>query len=63
MVSSTDSDLSTLINKIREDTPAVIDIHTVDQAVHYASNLSAIQVGEALLKQTAMLLPDIYDFF
>ena len=63
LVSSTDSDLSTIINKIREDTPAVIDIHTIDQAIHYASNLSAIHVGEALLKQTAMLLPDINNFF
>ena len=46
VVSTTDSDLSTLINKIKENTPAVVDVHTVDQAVHYASNLSAIQLAK-----------------
>lgn len=63
VVDSTDSDLSTLINSIKEDTQTIIDIHTVDQALHYASNLSAIHVGEALIKQRAMLLPDVYEFF
>ena len=59
LVSSTDSDLSTIINKIREDTPAVIDIHTIDQAIN--QTYQGYPCGEALLKQTAMLLPDIYD--
>ena len=61
-ISSTDSDLSTLIINIRIDTPAVVNIHTLDQAIHYSSNVAAIEVGEALLKQTAILLPFIISF-
>ena len=62
-VHSTDSDLHSLLDKIQRDTPVFSDINTVDQAVQYASNKVAIQVGEALLKQTALLLPSIYQEF
>ena len=37
------------------------DINTLDQAVSYAALHSAISAGEALLKQNALLLPDVYD--
>ena len=59
-VHSTDVDLRLLIAKIQLDTPIASDVHTLDQAIHYTSNTLAIEVGEALLKQTALLLPSIY---
>lgn len=62
-VHSTESDLRSLLDNIQRDTPVFSDINTVDQAVQYASNKVAIQVGEALLKQTALLLPSIYEEF
>ena len=62
-VHSTDSDLGSLIDRIKQDIPEVSDIQTLDQALTYASTFSAIQVGEALLKQTAVLLPSVYKVF
>ena len=62
-VHSTDSDLVSLIDRIKQDIPEVSDIQTLDQALTYASTFSAIHVGEALLKQTAVLLPSIYEVF
>ena len=62
-VHSTDVDLHLLIAKIQLDTPIASDVHTLDQALHYPSNTLAIEVGGALLKQTALLLPCIYEKF
>ena len=62
-VHSTDSDLGSLIDRIKQDIPEVSEIQTLDQALTYASTFSAIQVGEALLKQTAVLFPSIYEVF
>ena len=62
-VHSTDVDLRLLIAKIQLDTPIASDIHTLEQALHYTSNTLAIEVGEAILKQTALLLPSIYEKF
>lgn len=42
---------------------SVSDIHTLDQAITHAVHLSAVYVGEHLLKQTALLLPDVCDIF
>ena len=62
---STDSDLAILLDKIKGEIPALSEVHTFDSALLYVSSMCAIaiHVGEALLKQTAVLLPQIYDNF
>lgn len=62
-IRSTDSHLSTLIDKIKEEIPNPCNIQTYDSALQYAASISAIQVGEVLLNQTAILLPEVYDNF
>ena len=37
------------------------DVNTLDQANHCMFNTLAIEVGEVLLKQTALLLPLIHE--
>ena len=41
----------------------ISDVHIFDQALSYVAHFSAIHVGEALLKQNALLLPHVYDIF
>lgn len=48
---------------MKRDLPPVSDIRTLDNALTYTSTLSAIHVGNALLKQTALLLPEVYERF
>ena len=60
---STDADLSILIDRIKSEMCATSDVHTVDQAISYVADFSAVYVGEALWKQNALLLPDVYDYF
>ena len=55
-VNSTDADLCLLIARIQQ-------VHTFDQAIQYTSNTLAVEVGEALLTQRALLLPTIYEKF
>ena len=62
-VHSTDADLHLLIAKIQLDTPIASNVHTLERAIHFTSNTLAIEVGEALLKQTALLLPSVYERF
>ena len=59
---STDADLASLIDKIKNEISSTSDIHTADQALSYAAHMSAVHVGEALLNQTSLLLPDVFDF-
>ena len=58
---STDSDLKNIISTIKHSLGTVGEIQTFESAVEYAARLVAIDVGEALLKQTAILLPQAYD--
>ena len=60
---STNADLGTLLNQIKRDLPAPSDIHTIENVVSYTCNITAIYVGEILLKHTAILLPEANDFF
>ena len=60
---SRDADLSILIDRIKSEMCATSDVHTVDQAISYVADFSAVYVGEALWKQNALLLPDVYDYF
>ena len=60
---STDADLASLIDKIKNEISSTSNIHTADQALLYAAHMSAVHVGEALLSQTALLLPDVFDYF
>ena len=62
-ITSTDVDLSTQIKRIKSEMSSLSDIHTLDQAITHAVHLSAVYVGEHLLKQTALLLPDVCDIF
>ena len=38
-------------------------MHTLDEVLSYVTHFSAVHVGEALLKQNALLLPNVYDLF
>ena len=60
---STYADLVQTLDRIKSETCDVSDIHTLEQAILYASRISAVHVGEALLKQNALLLPDVYESF
>ena len=62
-VQSTDSDLKNIISTIKHSLGTVGEIQTFESAVEYAARLVAIDVGEALLNQTAILLPQAYDIF
>ena len=62
-VSSNDADLSTLLQQIKHNMIQLSDIHTTTQIISYATHYSAVYVGEILLKQNAILLPDVYDHF
>ena len=60
---STNPDLGMLLTKIKEEIQAISDISTIESAVSYTSKVAAIYVGEALLKNTALLLPEVNEFF
>ena len=60
---STDADLSSTLERIKQEMPEVCSIQTIDQALIYCASLSALDVGKALLKQTALLLPNVYKEF
>ena len=60
---STDVDINSQIEGIKSQMCNLSDIHTIDQAYTHAVHMSAVHVGECLLKQTALLLPDVYDTF
>ena len=57
------AELCKLINKLKTELLDIVDVITLDHAVSYAAHFSAIVVGDALLKQNALLLPDVYDSF
>ena len=60
---STDQDLSSLIDKLKTELEDEGEISTQDQAVLHAVHRSAILVGEMLLEQNAILLPQDFDYF
>ena len=60
---STDDDLVSRIEGIKSNMCIRSEIRTFEQVVTHAVQVSAIYVGESLLKQTALLLPDVYDSF
>ena len=60
---STDDDLFQTINRIKCEIGDISGIHTLEQATLYAAQISAVYVGEALLKQNGLLLPDMYKSF
>ena len=60
---STDQDLSSLIDKLKTELEDEGEISTQDQAVLHAVHRSAILVGETLLEQNAILLPQVFDYF
>ena len=60
-VQSTDIDLIAVIDKIKTNISK--EIVGYEDALTCASCLSAIYVGQALLKQTALLLPHVYEYF
>ena len=62
-VESTNSDLASLISELKNQLPDPVALKTADQVVSYTISLTAIDVGETLLDQDALLLPDIYETF
>ena len=48
---STDDNLFQTINRIKCEIGDISGIHTLEQAILYAAQISAVYVGEALLKQ------------
>ena len=57
------SDLCQLLDTLKKQLSDITDIVTFDHALSYIAHYSAITVGEQLLKQNALLLPDVYDSF
>ena len=62
-VQSTDSELQELISKIKCSLPNLTEIKKYENALDYVVRSLAISLGDALLKQTAMLLPQLYAIF
>ena len=62
-VKSSDADLKTLIHKIEASLPALSTVITYADVLTYVSSLLATYVGKALLNQTALLLPEVYENF
>ena len=50
-VQSIDADLTALIDKLKSNLPSTSDIKTPEVILSYASSLSAIKVGDAVLKK------------
>ena len=60
---SKDKDLNALILEIKQSLPRLSEIKNWDNAIDYTVHTLAISTGEALLKQTALLLPQVYVTF
>ena len=41
----------------------ICNLYTLEDALTYAAKTTAVHVSETLLKQNALLLPDVYDYF
>ncbi len=63
IVCSTDSDLLDLVCQVKHSKPRISDIKTWDNVVDYVMKSLAVSAGETLLKQTAILLPQLYVTF
>ena len=57
-ISSNDADLSSLLQQVKHNMTQLSDVHTTTQIITYATHYSAVYVGEILLKQNAILLPE-----
>ena len=60
---SSDQDLFALIQQLKAELNNEGEICTQEQAVSRAVHSSAILVGETLLEQNAILLPEVFDYF
>jgi hypothetical protein len=60
---STDSDLNELIMETKRTMVRLEDVKTADDAISRAMSLTTLQVGEAIMNQEGLLLPDIHNFF
>ena len=60
--SSTDQDLCCIIDRVKTELQDNQEICTQDQALMHSVRLSAVLVGETLLKQNALLLPEVFDY-
>ena len=61
--SSSDDDIRSLLDRVKLNMLDLAAVNTTSQVLSYATDYSAIYVGEILLKQNAILLPDVYDHF
>lgn len=60
--SSTDQDLCCIIDQVKTELQDNQEICTQDQALMHSVRMSAVLVGETLLKQNAILLPEVFDY-
>ena len=60
---STDSGLSALINALKLTLTPTNDSSSIDSAVDHSLTLTAIYVGETILKHEAILLPQVHEVF
>ena len=60
---SSDHDLHTLIQQLKGELKNEGEISTQEEAVSHAVRMSAVLVGETLLVQNAILLPEVFDYF
>lgn len=61
LVMSNDEDLKDLISEIKQKMPRLSEVISWEIAIDYTVRSLAVSVGEALLKQTAILLPPVYE--
>jgi len=62
-VESMDSDLNALISQLKSQLSELTTIKTTEELVSYTMSFISIHVGEVLLDQGALLLPNIYEMF
>ena len=60
---STDSDLSALINALKLTLTPAKGINSIDNAVEHSLTLTAIYVGDIILRNEAILLPQVHETF
>ena len=60
---STDSDLKALITEARHTMLKLEDIKNDEDAIDRAMSMTTVRVGEAILVQQGLLLPDVHNYF
>ena len=60
---STDEELNELLKEIKHTIIKPEQIKSIEDAISMAMSMTTVYVGEALLQQEGLLLPDVHNFF